>query len=216
MEGDPRPPQDASPLDPGAPFLFRKDVLMALGVFAGACGVIAAILVSGARGETYPDGTTVPSDSSSPTAAASPNPTVETAAPGNSPGTASLIVPEGQDERTIADLARLSVTLLPDGTWPELYDDFVPAFREQCSLEEFTQVGVDGAAALGGQLELVDYRGLNELTITGDTARAVIVSELEGLSESLIEAHFERIDGRWLLAPGPGLEGCAAFGRISG
>lgn len=218
MSQDPELPQPPSPLDPGAPFFRRNDVLAAAGLIVIASALLAAVLIAGARGDVA--GTPGPTDTPG-TVSATPGTAAATQAPasatGGMAGVASLIpTPAGGDELAIAELARLSVTLLPEGRWPELYGSFVQSFRDRCGEEEFARVGEESASALGDQLPLVRYRGLNELTVSGDTARAVIVSDLTGTSESLIEASFERVDGQWLLAPAPGTEGCAAFNRISG
>jgi hypothetical protein len=104
---------------------------------------------------------------------------------------------------------------LPEGQWPDLYEDFTADFRDRCTLQDFTQAGIEAADQLGENLSLLGYKGLRELNITGETARAVIVGELRGQSEYEIEAFFRVEDGVWKLAPAPGTTGCSSFNRLA-
>jgi hypothetical protein len=59
------------------------------------------------------------------------------------------------------------------------------------------------------------FKGLRELNITGDTARVVIVGELQGQSEYEVEAFFRLEGGVWKIAPSPESTGCSSFNPLT-
>jgi len=148
-----------------------------------------------------------------------PSPTLSGAPSGSLSATATQaafpIVPQNPDEQAINELARLSIDLLPLGQWPDLYDDFTTEFQDRCTLEEFTQAGVDAAEGLEENLSLLAFKGLRELNITDGSARAVVVGELRGQSEYEIEAFFVLENGVWKISPAPGSTGCSSFNRLA-
>jgi len=120
------------------------------------------------------------------------------------------------DQAEIERLARRSVEVLPQGQWPSLYDDFTKAFQERCPRQEFVDAGARNSTELGANLQLLAYKRIEQVSISGDSATAVIVGELRGQSEYTVAAAFERADGGWKLAPASNTEGCQAFTRLSG
>jgi hypothetical protein len=120
----------------------------------------------------------------------------------------------GTDEQAIEALARESVEALPRGEWPSLYDSFTPEYQQRCPRADFEAAGEAGAAEQGDNLPLLRYLRLEEVSIQGDTATAVIVGEITGQSEYRVRAAFRNVDGTWKLAPAVDTEGCAAFDRV--
>lgn len=122
-----------------------------------------------------------------------------------------------QDEADIRALAKRSIEVLPAGQWPSLYDDFTLEFRGRCDLAVFTQAGVDSANSLGNSLELLEFKELKDLAISGDTASGTIVGRERGIdgSDYDIQAAFAVEDGRWKIAPAPGTTGCSAFNQLN-
>jgi hypothetical protein len=187
---------DQHPAD--EPLTSRSELIAAAAIVIGAIIIIGGVLVFvGATGADNPG--------PSPTVSGSPSPTQR----------AFPIVPANTDEQAVHDLARRSITVIPEGTWAELYDDYTADFRARCPAEEFAQIGRDAATELGADLSLLGFKGLRELEVTGDTARAVIVGELRGQSEYEIEAFFRKEDGAWKIAPAPTSEGCNSFNRLT-
>ena len=125
-------------------------------------------------------------------------------------------MPSTPDELAIEALARRSIEVLPAGEWPSLYEDFTPEFQQRCPRQEFIDGGARSASELGANLPLLAYKRLEQVSVTGETATAVIVGEIRGQSEYSIQAAFQRVDGVWKLAPEASTEGCAAFAQISG
>lgn len=120
------------------------------------------------------------------------------------------------DQADIQALASRSIEVLPAGLWPTLYDDFTAEFRERCDLVAFTDAGVASATSLGDSLQLLEFKEMKELTITGETASGTIVGryhEVAG-SDYDIEAAFAREDGHWKIAPAPDTTGCSAFNQL--
>lgn len=195
-----------------APLIATREILAGMAVFFGAIVFIGAILVF--RSDTGSDipGSVAATGSETPTPAAATDGGT-TATQGASQ---AFVIPANADEQAIENLSRLSVILLPAGDWDQLYDDFTADFQARCSAEEFAQSGVDAADELGDTLQLLGFRGLQSINLTGDTASAVIVGEIRGQSEYSIEASFAKEGGAWKLAPIAGTEGCGAFNRLSG
>lgn len=131
-----------------------------------------------------------------------------------SPGSTNSGSPAGQAD--IQALARRSIEVLPAGQWPSLYEDFTAEFRGRCGLVVFTQAGVDSATSLGDSLQLLEFKQLKELAITGDTASGIIVGGYRGIdgSDYDIQAAFAREDGRWKIAPAPNTTDCSAFNQL--
>jgi hypothetical protein len=123
--------------------------------------------------------------------------------------------PTEEAGQAIVALARRSIEVLPQGQWPSLYDDFVASFEARCSAAEFAQAGVDSAANLGEDLQLLGYKYMQDVTVAGDTATGTIVGEVRGKSEYQVSAAFARENGVWKIAPVPDTAGCAAFTVIS-
>jgi hypothetical protein len=184
-----------------APLVSPGELKAAALIVLGAFAIIAGVLIF-----VGPTGEDIPSPPSTDTpAAGSPTPTRG----------AFPVQPANPDEEAIHELARLSIDLLPQGDWPDLYDRFIASFPERCAREAFTQAGIDAANDLGDSISLLAFKGLSELSVEKDTARAVIVGELRGQSEYEVEAYFRREDGTWKIEPAPGTEGCNAFNRLS-
>ena len=120
------------------------------------------------------------------------------------------------DQADIEALARKSIEVLPAGQWPSLYDDFTVDFRGRCDIATFTQGGVDSAISLGSNLQLLEFKQLKELSVTGDKASGVIVGGYRGTegSDYDIQAAFAKEDGRWKIAPAPDTTGCSAFNQL--
>jgi hypothetical protein len=88
-------------------------------------------------------------------------------------------------------------------------------FAARCSAAEFAQAGVDSAANLGEDLQLLGYKYMQDVTVAGDNATGTIVGEVRGKSEYQVSAAFAREDGVWKIAPVPDTTGCAAFTVVS-
>ncbi len=99
-----------------------------------------------------------------------------------------------------------------------VYDDFTPDFQARCTLADFIQTGVDSATNLGDDLHLLEFTALKAVSISGDTASAMIVGNFSGHAKSAydIEAVFARESGRWKLAAAPDTQGCQSFNLASG
>jgi len=124
--------------------------------------------------------------------------------------------PSNPDEAAIAGLARNSIEVLPRGDWPSLYESFTAEYQERCPRDEFVAAGEAGAAEQGDNLPLLGFVNLEELVIEGESATAVIVGQIEGVSQYRVRGSFEKVEGAWKLAPAEGTDGCAAFDRLSG
>jgi len=118
------------------------------------------------------------------------------------------------DEKAIEDLARRSIEVLPRGQWSSLYGSFTEEFQQRCSQQQFTDVGVAEAERLSASLALLSFKRLEDVSIEGESARAVIVGQIEGQPEYRVEARFQNVSGVWKLAPGPNAQGCDAFERL--
>lgn len=140
-------------------------------------------------------------------AAAVDTPSQDTEPPADAPA---------QDREAIESLARASIEVLPAGEWPSLYRSFTAAFQERCPEAEFDQAGVDAAADLGADLQLLRFVRVEKLVVEGDSASATIIGEQEGQGEYEIQAAFQREDGQWKIAAAPDTAGCEAFGRVDG
>ncbi len=124
--------------------------------------------------------------------------------------------PGASGEQQIQSLARRSIEALPAGQWPSLYDSFTSEFQGRCPRADFDQVGVEAALELGGDLQLLRFKRLENVTVEGSIGRAVIVGEVAGQTEYQIQAAFQLEDGSWKIAPASGTAGCEAFSRLSG
>jgi len=124
--------------------------------------------------------------------------------------------PSNPDEAAIAALARNSIEVLPRGEWPSLYESFTAEYQERCSKDEFVAAGESSAEEQGDNLPLLGFVDLEDLVVDGDSATAVIVGQIEGVSQYRVRGSFEKVDGAWKLAPAEGTDGCAAFDRVSG
>ncbi len=178
---------------PDAGLFGRREIVGVLVLGAGLAGVLVGLALFAGGGD----------DASAPAVTQAPTPL-------------PVFSPSTSDELAIAALARRSIEVLPRGEWPSLYDDFAPDFQERCTRQDFEQGGQTNVQELGTNLPLLAYKNLSELTISGDTATAVVVGELIGLSEYSVRAGFQRVDGAWKLAPVEQTEGCQAFTRLSG
>ena len=86
-------------------------------------------------------------------------------------------------------------------------------FRERCPRQKFTNTGIKSAEELGDDLPFLRFKRLEDVTVDGESARAVIVGQVDGQPEYRLEAMFREEDGQWKLAPAPGTRGCEAFQR---
>jgi hypothetical protein len=118
------------------------------------------------------------------------------------------------DRTAIEALARRSIEVLPAGQWPTLYDDFTVEFQQRCPRQEFIDGGAANATELGASLPLLAYKRLEQFSVNGDSASAVVVGEIKGESEYSVQAAFQRVNGAWKLTAAPGTDGCAAFTRL--
>ena len=118
------------------------------------------------------------------------------------------------DEKAIEDLSRRSIEVLPQGQWASLYGSFTDEFKQRCSEQQFADVGTAETERLSSSLSLLSFRRLEDVSIEGDTARAVIVGQIEGQPEYRVEARFQKISEVWKLSPGPNAQGCDAFERL--
>ena len=117
------------------------------------------------------------------------------------------------DEAAIEALARKSIEVLPRGKWPTLYDDFTAEFQARCPKEEFVQAGITAAQEQGANLTKLGFVRLDQVSIAGTTATAVITGEVQGVLEYQVNAAFQNVDGAWKLAPAADTQGCQAFNR---
>jgi hypothetical protein len=175
---------------PQSPALFGRREVIGVGVLAaGVAGIIGGIALFGAGSseETPP----VPTD-------------------------APVFSPSTPDEAAIEALARRSIEVLPRGEWPSLYDDFTADFQARCPRDQFEQGGEANAAEQGTNLQLLGYKHLEEVALTGEAATAIIVGELRGITEYRVRAAFQRVGETWKLAPVDGTSACEAFTRLEG
>jgi hypothetical protein len=133
----------------------------------------------------------------------------------NATVTSTPFEPIDADGQAIIALGRRSVEALPDGEWPGLYDAFTQEFRNRCSFSDFVAAGETDTADLGASLQLIRFKYLIDVILSGDTASAVIVGALSD-DEYSVETAYLRVDGVWKIAPAPGTTGCSAFNRLSG
>ena len=176
---------------PERPLLSRRDVLLGCGIAAVVgIGILVVVLISTFSGG---DG-------------ASEQTAVETFFPPYSPNS-----PDGL---AIVELARSSIEVLPRGEWPSLYDSFTPEYQQRCPKDQFAAAGEAGAQEQGSNLPLLRFVNLEQVSIEGDTAKAVIVGEIEGLQQYKLRSAFRKIDGSWKISPTEGTNGCNAFDRL--
>ncbi len=133
----------------------------------------------------------------------------------NATVTSTPFEPVDADGQAIINLGSRSVEALPDGEWPQLYDAFTQEFRNRCQLSEFIAAGEADAANLGDSLQQIRFKYLIDVSLSGDTASAVIVGALAD-DEYTIETAYVRENSMWRIAPAPGTTGCSAFNRLSG
>ncbi len=209
--------------DPNERIINPRELLIGGTAVIATIAVIAAVLAMNGLSSDAGSSGDLPTPSPTPSPTASPEASDGASGSGSeAPGTPGAdgsgvpFSPASAAEERLVEIARDSVNLLPGGQWPDLYDDFVVAFQDRCTAEEFAQAGADGAAALGSDLELISFVRLQDLTITDDTATGVIVGELRGKSEYTIQAAFAIEEGVWKLAPAAGTSGCSAFNRLAG
>ncbi|MEO8458034.1 MAG: hypothetical protein ABI559_09495 [Chloroflexota bacterium] len=121
------------------------------------------------------------------------------------------------DTDAIKALAQRSIEVLPQGQWPSLYNDFTGAFQARCALADFTKAGEDNATALGASLQQLEFKELDGLSVTGDTAAGTIVGRYKNIpgSDYSIEADFARESGAWKITPAGGTSGCQAFNVLA-
>jgi len=122
--------------------------------------------------------------------------------------------PDSPDGVAIVDLARSSIEVLPRGEWPSLYGSFTPEYQQRCPQDQFVAAGEAGAQEQGTNLPLLRFVNLEQVTIESDTAKAVIVGEIQGIRQYKLRAAFRRIDGSWKISPTEGTDGCNAFDRL--
>jgi hypothetical protein len=122
--------------------------------------------------------------------------------------------PDNPDGVAIVDLARSSIEVLPRGEWPSLYDSFTPDYQQRCPKDQFIAAGEAGAQEQGTNLPLLRFLNLEQVSIEGDTAKAVIVGEIQGLQQYKLRAAFRKADGIWKISPTEGTDGCNAFDRL--
>ncbi len=133
----------------------------------------------------------------------------------NATVTSTPFEPVDADGQAIIDLGRRSVEALPDGEWPELYDAFTQEFRDRCGFSDFIAAGEADAANLGAALQQIRFKYLIDVSLSGDTASAVIVGALSD-DEYTIETAYVRENSVWKIEPAPGTAGCSGFNRLSG
>ncbi len=208
--------------------LLKGNEVAAAGLLTGFVLLFVGVALLASNGTGEGSATTSPDDATTIPDASTTSPGVATTSPGDattSPGdvttspsaaTTDAPPPAGSDEEAIQSLARRSIEVLPAGQWPSLYDSFTSEFQQRCSREQFDLVGEDSAAQLGEDIRLLRYKRTEGLTIEGLTAQAVIVGEIVGQGEYQTQAAFQKENGAWKIAPIPGTEGCAAFGRLGG
>jgi len=177
--------------DPQRPLLRRRDLLIACAIAAAVgIGILVVVLISGGSGG---------GDSSDQTV-------TETFFPPYSPNS-----PDGL---AIVALARSSIEVLPRGEWPSLYDSFTAEYQQRCPKDQFAAAGEAGAQEQGSNLPLLRFVNLEQVSIEGDTAKAVIVGEIQGLQQYKLRSAFRKIDGSWKISPTEGTNGCNAFDRL--
>ena len=104
--------------------------------------------------------------------------------------------------------------MLPRGEWPSLYDSFTPEYQQRCPRDQFVAAGEAGAQEQGTNLALLRFVNLEQVSIEGDTAKAVIVGEIQGGQQYKLRSAFRKIDGSWKISPTEGTDGCNAFDRL--
>src|SRR5438105_7551623 len=122
--------------------------------------------------------------------------------------------PDSPDGVAIVDLARKSIEVLPRGEWPSLYDSFTLEYQQRCPKDQFVAAGEAGAQEQGTNLPLLHFLNLEQVSFDGDSAKAVIVGEIQGLQQYKLRAAFRKIDGIWKISPTEGTDGCNAFDRL--
>jgi hypothetical protein len=122
--------------------------------------------------------------------------------------------PDSPEGVAIVDLARRSIEVLPRGEWPSLYDSFTPEYQQRCPREQFAAAGEAGAQEQGSNLPLLRFVNLEQVSLEGDTAKAVIVGEIQGSRQYKLRAAFRKVDGFWKISPTEGTDGCNAFDRL--
>jgi len=176
--------------DPQRPLLRRRDLLIACAIAAAVgIGILVVVLISGGGGDSSSDQTVT-----------------ETFFPPYSPN--------NPDGLAIVELARSSIEVLPRGEWPSLYDSFTPEYQQRCPKDQFAAAGEAGAQEQGSNLPLLRFVNLEQVSIEGDTAKAVIVGEIQGLQQYKLQSAFRKIDGSWKISPTEGTSGCNAFDRL--
>ncbi len=133
---------------------------------------------------------------------------------GSPSGSPEAYSPTSPDEQAIAALARESIEVLPRGEWPSLYGSFTAEYQQRCPPDQFNEAGLVAARDLGAKFALLKFNRLENVTIDGPTASAVLVGAIEGESEFRIQEAFQNVDGVWKIAPTANTEGCAAFQRL--
>jgi len=176
---------------PQRPLLSRRDVLIACAI-AATVGIAILVVVLISR---FGGGDT-----------ASEQTAVETFFPPYSP--------DSPDGAAIVQLARSSIEVLPRGEWPSLYDSFTPDYQQRCPRDQFIAAGEAGAQEQGSNLPLLHFVNLEQVSIEGDAAKAVIVGEIQGLQQYKLRSAFRKIDGSWKISPTEGTDGCNAFDRL--
>ncbi len=190
--------------EPGSLLLRGDEVAAALALVGFVLLFLAiAILVSGGTG----DGGAATGDDD---ATGSEGGASDTGAP------VDEVQPGASGEQEIQTLARRSIEALPAGQWPSLYDSYTSEFQGRCPRAEFDQLGLEAAAQLGDDLQLLRFKRLESATVEGSITQAIIVGEIAGQSEYQIQAAFQLEDGNWKIAPASGTAGCEAFNRLSG
>lgn len=182
---------------PGFP-IGRSELIAAAFLIVGIVAIVAAVVVTQGGDDEGASGVTA-------TVTEAPLPSAS----------GVRLEPTDADSEAIINLARRSIEVLPQGQWPSLYTDFVASFTQRCSVEEFTQAGIDSSADLSEDLQLLGFKYIQDVTITGDAAAGTIVGELRGKTEYQVDAAFAKEDGVWKIAPVPDTEGCSAFTVLS-
>jgi hypothetical protein len=190
--------------EPGSLLLRGDEVAAAMALVGFVLLFVAiALLASGGTG----DGGTATGDADAPV---SEGGATDTGTP------VDEVQPGAGGEQEIQSLARRSIEALPAGQWPSLYDSFTSEFQGRCPRAEFDQVGLEAAAQLGDDLQLLRFKRVESVTVEGSIAQAIIVGEIAGQSEYQIQAAFQLEGGSWKIAPASGTAGCDAFSRLGG
>jgi hypothetical protein len=132
----------------------------------------------------------------------------------NAPPAPEDASPALEDQQAIESLAKESIDALASGRWPSLFDSFTPEFQQRCPRADFEAAGRADANAQGERLSRLRFVRLEEVSLTGESATAVIVGEITGETEYRVRGAFQRVDGAWKLAPAANTSGCSAFDRI--